>query len=488
MKKTKTDVLEILYKAYRKAPDEWVHAEFIRKKLKLNQEQLHDFVLALHDKKLIETNYLDDRALLKITPDGVAILVPEAYSEQESQKPDKTIEVAFIAPPSELSETYSELEEDSQEDEAFVSEEFPDFSWDILENNQFKHLPVVRRHDIITKITTVLNSRDNKQFIFLYEHQPRVGKDQVLKGLQERLSSTYIPVYMNFGGWSSIESQADFLAELAFNIQEEIEFLMPDIQIEPFNHTSEAQSTKEFARFMRSLTKTLHCGEKLFLFIFDELDYLQRFDADRRIFEYFRGFIRKYSRQARFIFAGSSDIFDVLEHKELVDLLGKGRPIAVECFVEEVSRELIMALTKPYFAVETNAVDMIFRLSDGHPELLKEVLEILIHYWEDHGREGQIRVQDVMNALDNNRTELSLNIKAIWAMLSRSEQKIMQHIARNGQKSFTADDIDIEHKHHLLRDLKRLVDRQILNYREQYKHYTVRLGLLTDLIAYGILS
>ena len=74
MKKTKTDVLKTLYQAYRETPGEWVNSELIRKKLEIESEQMHDFVLALDAKKLIETNYLGDRALLKITADGVTIL------------------------------------------------------------------------------------------------------------------------------------------------------------------------------------------------------------------------------------------------------------------------------------------------------------------------------------------------------------------------------------------------------------------------------
>lgn len=463
MEKTKTDVLNILYQTHRKTPGEWVNAEHIRKALDIKQEDLHDFIIVLNEKSFIETNFLDNNALLKITAKGIAILKPvESYENSPTQGED--------------------------EPETTAIREYPEFSWNLLAKNHSQHLQTVRRHDIVATITKTLDDTDDRQLIFLYERQPRVGKGIVLKGLQETVSQTYIPVYMNFSGWSSIENQADFLEELADNIQYEIELFMPDAQIESFNHVAETQATKEFARFMHSLAKTLHCNGKLFLFIFDELDYLQRFEADKHIFEYFRGFIQKYSRRARFIFAGSGDIFDLLEHSELVALLAHGNQIVVECFAEEISRELVKALTHDYFELEESVIDMIIKLSNGHPELLKEMLGILVRYWENHGRNEQISIQDVMNALDDIRTELSPKLKEIWLKLSLSEQRIMQHIVRSGQQHFTADDIDIEQKNHLLRDLRRLVDRQILNYKAQCEQYTVRLGLLTDLIAYGILS
>lgn len=74
MKKTETDLLEALYQEYRKKPGDWVNSEKMRSLLNIEPEQMHDFVLALHGKKLLETNYLGDRALLKITAEGVAIL------------------------------------------------------------------------------------------------------------------------------------------------------------------------------------------------------------------------------------------------------------------------------------------------------------------------------------------------------------------------------------------------------------------------------
>ncbi len=72
---TKTDVLNVLYQTYRKkGPDEWVSSEQLCKELTISQDQLQDFILALREKGFTETKFLEQKALLRITTLGVAIL------------------------------------------------------------------------------------------------------------------------------------------------------------------------------------------------------------------------------------------------------------------------------------------------------------------------------------------------------------------------------------------------------------------------------
>jgi hypothetical protein len=70
----RSDVLNILYETYRIDPGGWGNSEQIRKKLKLSREQMNDIILALRERGFIETKFLDARALLRITTDGVAVL------------------------------------------------------------------------------------------------------------------------------------------------------------------------------------------------------------------------------------------------------------------------------------------------------------------------------------------------------------------------------------------------------------------------------
>jgi hypothetical protein len=71
---TKSDILQFLYQVYRDDPDEWVVSEQIQQELGVDQEQLQDFILALREKGFLEAKFLGDKALLRITADGVAIM------------------------------------------------------------------------------------------------------------------------------------------------------------------------------------------------------------------------------------------------------------------------------------------------------------------------------------------------------------------------------------------------------------------------------
>jgi len=71
---TKSDLLNVLYQVYRREPGEWVSSEQIRKELNITQEQLNDFILVLREKGFMEVKFLGQKALLRITTDGVAIM------------------------------------------------------------------------------------------------------------------------------------------------------------------------------------------------------------------------------------------------------------------------------------------------------------------------------------------------------------------------------------------------------------------------------
>jgi len=71
---TKLDVLRALYIAYRAEPGEWVNSGQIRRKLGLSGDRMNAIILSLKERGFIEAKFLADRALLKITADGVSVL------------------------------------------------------------------------------------------------------------------------------------------------------------------------------------------------------------------------------------------------------------------------------------------------------------------------------------------------------------------------------------------------------------------------------
>lgn len=656
---------EILLILYNKGPDDKTGvAELCEAIADSSREEVINVLEQLEGLNFVKRTGLDRETFLCwITPDGRQMVREFTKPEVSPEKP-KTEPVTI----------------NHEKPEVTPPEHYPEFSWSLLKKLHQNHFPKVQRQDVIDQIKKTLKDSTERNVIFLHG-PPKVGKTFVLERLQEALQDQYIPVFINFNGWASIQNQLDFLEELAEKIQFEIESLIPGVQIDPFNPVSEAQATREFTRFMHKLSQNIHTAEKervheleedsgieragrenesvsfsskvkrierlfdvgeytivakecvglieqalrhlfsqtltqldekdrlkvqeaeqnigkgekgiesftmgqlvglfrtsrfleawarasgrdlssirvinlnelttfrnkfihgdveatraeaeflfnclhviletfeivsleshdspspskrklkapvpqrldvstrkLFLLIFDELDYLQRFETDRRIFEYLGGLIERSSRQARFIFAGSGDIFDLLEHNELVSLLADGRRICVDCFVEQISRDVIAALTSPYFRLTSEALEQIIYLADGHPTLLKEVLGIIVHFWQSDHQKKVIDAEDIDFVLEDIRVELSPKLKDIWLRLSLPEQRIMQQIAQSTNGRSRVREISIEQMSYAHPDLKKLVRRRILGYTALEAQYTVRLGLLVDLIEYGILS
>lgn len=352
-----------------------------------------------------------------------------------------------------------------------------------------QHLHIVQRENLINQVIKILENPNDYRIVFLYG-QPQVGKTFVLRKLQEKLQQRYVPIYIHVNGWSSTGNKSNFLYELASSILIEVESSIPDLEIKPFEQVSEIEATAKFSRFMYTLSRSLGGENRPFLLMFDELEYLAREETDERIFEYLLGLIERYSQQeAGFIFAGSGDMFDLLKHSALSKILARGSDVCVDCFIEETVRELITVLTAPYFTFNSEALDRMVYLTDGHPSVLKKVIiDIVDQYGREKWRNKVISEHDINEALKDIITGLSPRLIDIWHRLSSSEKNILQQIARSNKTSFYPHEFSAERRYHTDKYLKRLVDRQILSYISSDSQYIVRLGLLVDLISHGILS
>jgi len=374
--------------------------------------------------------------------------------------------------------------------ETEVIEEYPEFSWN-PDRLTPQLVPIVQRQDVIERIKRILEGPGSKRIAFLYG-LPQVGKTFVLRRLKEMLRDQYVTVFINVNGWSSRPALSDFLHELARSIQFDIESSRSGLQVTPFKKVSERQATAEFARFMYDLAQSINAEGKPFLLMFDDLEYLARQETDRRIFEYLTGFVdtcAQQARQARFVFAGSGEMLDLLRHRAaLATLWARGEPVRVECFTKETSRDLAIASTDRYFELEPRALDRIVCLADGHPSLLKDLLTIIVRRWRNKWRKRVITEEDLSTVLEDIYTELCPKLIDIWRRLPVPERHILQQVAEDNKESFSLDEIVFKPKRYLKRHLRELVNCQILDYVSQDERYTVRLGLLIDSISYGSLS
>jgi len=71
----KEEVMNILYEAYREeGQNKWTSSGQILEDLNLTQDQLQDFILELKTDDFLEAKFMGKKALLRISPDGVAIM------------------------------------------------------------------------------------------------------------------------------------------------------------------------------------------------------------------------------------------------------------------------------------------------------------------------------------------------------------------------------------------------------------------------------
>ncbi len=461
-------IINILVFLYSQAPDDKVGLSELSGKIDVSRDDARDALDYLEGKGYVGASGLGRYDILCwITYEGKQILKELKYNQKNYTD-------------EEISRIHNE------EYHINTSGEYSELKWELdrLDSNQ---ISIVQRENFINQLIDILKYPTEKRVVFLYG-EPQVGKTFVLKRLQETLKDRYVPVFIHMNGWTSTQNQLDFLYELASSIQMGLELFMSDIQIKPHKLVSESQAVKEFSEFMHNLSQRVFAEGRYLVLMFDELEYLTR-ETDGKIFQYLVSFIENHSQHAKFIFAGSSDMPDMLEQSALSQILKDGFCVCIDCFIKEISRDLMIALTAPYFTFETKALDRIVYLTDGHPSFIKEVLEILFQYWWRNN--CQVRVFDINHintVLKDIRIELSPKLEDIWCRLSMSEKNILQQIAQNEKKKFQAQEIDAERRYHIYQDLNKLVTREILDYSSHDRQYEVRLGLLVDLIFNGILS
>jgi AAA+ ATPase superfamily predicted ATPase len=345
---------------------------------------------------------------------------------------------------------------------------------------------IVERRDAIERIESVLEDPGEKRLVFLYG-QPQVGKTFVLERLKEALQDRYVPVLIHLNGWTSIFKLPDFLYELGMNIKIEVELSCPGLEIRPVERRPRRYASAEFYRFMNELSRSMCTQGRPVLLLFDELEYLARGETDRRILEYLVGFVDRWSREARFVFGGSGNLLDWLRNTAMAPLLAKGQSVYVECFPSAVSRELVSALTAPYFALDPGAVDTIVRLTDGHPSLLRKALNIIFLHWQSEWHKKRVTEDDLRAVVQDILVELSPKTNDIWYRLSPPEKRILRRIAHGNKEKFEAGEVIGERPTYVQRDLRQLVKRQILNGDPLDTWYTIRLGILVQSISYGVL-
>jgi hypothetical protein len=337
------------------------------------------------------------------------------------------------------------------------------------------HSSIVLRRHYVEQIRAILGDPDNPQSVYLYG-QPMVGKSDLLMRLRKELRNEYIPVSVPTSS-SSVTDHTAFLWEIAQCIQTEIEF--SDIENPSISSIVQQKfdETTDFVRLIGELSRETCIAGKPFLFMFDDLDYLVR-DGNGQIFEYLAWFVRHHREWVRFIFAGRPEEYDYETNPALARLLATSEHIPVKCFTLEASRALVVALTEPHYVFAEEALERIVFLVDGHPCVLKKVLNAVHDYWQELGRPEVISEQQIEAVIEKERTALRPVLTDIHRVLSDDEKRFLAEIAQDPgmycqpyrvASGSAADQNEV---------LKELARRQILDYDSTSTDYLVRLGLL----------
>jgi len=374
-------------------------------------------------------------------------------------------------------------------DQVDKSSEYVRFRWD-LDRLDLQCVQVVQREDVIREIRAALEDPSDRRIVLLYG-QPRIGKTFILEQLREAAQDKYVPVLIHMNGWASVSTQSDFLRELAKSIRVDLAKAMKiEIPENYLDNVPDSQCTAAFSMFMYRVSQCLSTESKPFLLMFDELEYLARGKTDILIFEYLLGLVEG-SQQVRGIFAGSGDMLDWVASSSQ-SLWAKGHPVRVDCFEEDVSRKLVESLCSPYFALESDALDWLIGLVDGHPCLMKDLLDIVFHYWR-MTRMGLVSKYDLQVLLEDFCNGLSGALTDTWNRLRPEERDILRWIAQHARQEFDMRDLVSDtvldgRRFHRENAVKNLARRQILYYDAQSGCCRVRLGLLVEALSNGVLS
>lgn len=478
------NLLEEVLRYLCERPDEWIPPVGLFEELDASSREPVIEILKITE----SLGYAETRASeYRITNDGRRMF--RIFEGREVIPGDQETEEKPAEFPSEVDAAASALEAEETKVELLSkgAEEVLKLPWNLEALGLHpKYVRTINRQDIIEQIEGILEGRNDRRVVFLYG-QPQVGKTFVLQRLEERLKDRYVPVLIHLNGWASVRKLSTFLYELAMSIQFEVESSYPELEIMPFQPGSDEQAPEEFQKFMSSLYQNIRAQGKLLLLMFDELEYLAWEETDRQIFEHMTDFVDEWSKEMRVIFCSRAPL-DWLKRdnmKELEELVSRGQTVLIDCFESEVSQELVRALGT-HLALDDGAVDAIVRLVDGHPSILRKALVILSHHWKDKWRSKEIKEDSLEAVFEDILIELSPTTRDIWYTLSPPEKRILQRVAQYNRDGFDIADSVFESS--ATEHLQQLGERRILHLDPEHKRYTVRLGILTESILYGILS
>lgn len=208
------------------------------------------------------------------------------------------------------------------------------------------------------------------QNILLLRGQRRTGKTSLLYRLKELLQadqqSNYIPAYVDLQGLTDCHNDSEFFYNFALFMSfelEEVGITAPDLDAKDFEKTPAIAFE---LKFLRPLTRSL--GNRRILLMIDEFDLIKHLIDSGKLGGHVLDSFRHLMQHTRvlFLIAGTYKLIELTGDYYSV-FFNLTVPIIIGKLPENDTRELITEPVKPWYEIESSAVDEIVRIAGRHP-------------------------------------------------------------------------------------------------------------------------
>ncbi|MCM3872313.1 MAG: tetratricopeptide repeat protein [Pyrinomonadaceae bacterium] len=226
------------------------------------------------------------------------------------------------------------------------------------------------------------------QNILLLRGQRRTGKTSVLLRLAALLKkdtqSTYLPVYIDVQGLTGSKDESEFFSGIALNMGADL--LEVDVQVPQLTGSDFDESPRNTFKFKFLKPITERLGNRRLLLMLDEFDRIKTLIDDKKLNDHVLDFFRHLMQHASvlFLIAGTYKLLELTGEYYSV-FFNLAVPITIGKLPEKDTRELITEPVKPWYTIESLAVDEIVRVAGCHPYFTQLVCKTLLDVRNESG-------------------------------------------------------------------------------------------------------
>lgn len=280
---------------------------------------------------------------------------------------------------------------------------------------------LLQRDELLQTVTErIVRAFETSHFIVLYG-QPMVGKTEMLIRLREVLDDKYVPLMVT-GQGLELSDELDNFDAFTFDLADQLtnQFRkwakrhgLPSLQSPNWNDF-DGRGRIAFDTHWNKLRQV--AGESQPLVVLDEIERLLDFSEklDQRILTFWDYFVRNPDNGC-FILAGSERI-QFSENAQFSLLIADGEPSVRVGHYDDETVSTIFTRIQEYFTYEENVLQQFIALCDGHPRILKVMIETTLSMMSRLPGKQRIEKDDVEPIL---ATLMDRICDFLWALRQR---------------------------------------------------------------------